>query len=107
MATAAPMPAAASRASIWDERSAFRIDGSPSLDFGVRRKAVWNWINPRRQARLTTQLSANQTCMPAMASRQVHRVLTFIAHTARISPEARNASGRASATPVSWRMGNW
>src|SRR2546430_17648838 len=89
IAKAAVMPAAARRVSICAARKALMTDASLSLNFGVRRKAVWKRTRPRRQARVTTQLSANHTCRPAIASRQVHRVLSFIAHTARRGPVAR------------------
>ena len=62
---------------------------------------------PRAHARLTTQLSANHTCRPATASRHVQRVFTFIAHTARHNPVARNAMGSPITAPASERIGNW
>ena len=58
-------------------------------------------------APVTTQLNANHTCSPAMASRHVHPVFSFIAQTARSSPEARNAMGRPRASPVRLRIGSW
>ena len=107
IASAATTPAAAMIVSVCAARNALTSDGSPSLAFGVRRNALWNRINPRMQARVTTQLNANHTCSPAMASRHVHPVFSFIAQTARSSPEARNAMGRPRASPVMLRIGSW
>src|SRR5205807_6110602 len=104
---AAARPVAAGKVPTGAGRTADIADFSPSLTFGVRRNVVWKRMSPRKQAIVTTQLNANQTWRPAIASRQVHRVLSFIAHTARTRPVARKATGRPSATPVILRIGSW
>ena len=81
--TAAIRPAPASTDSTWLARRAFTRDASPSFSFGVRKKAAWNVTSPLKHASATTQLNANHTRRPAMASLQVQPVLTFIAQTAR------------------------
>ena len=58
---AAASPVAARSVSICAARKALITDASPSLNFGVRRKVVWNRTRPRRHATATTQLRANHT----------------------------------------------
>src|SRR6266568_9201620 len=93
IASAATNATSAMKVSVCAARNALTIDACASFSLGVRRNALWNRMRPRTHASVTTQLNANHTCNPATESPQLHRTFSFIAHTARSRPDARNAIG--------------